>query len=215
MPIGVCTFRARLICVKIAGMSAAAPESDPIALYLRLAERARVEGIDTAPAALATAGGDGRPSVRIVLLRRVDARGFVFFTNYESRKGRELKENPRAALCQHWPTLEEQIRVEGPTERIDAAESDAYFAARPRESQLGAWASNQSGDLEGRHALEARFDEIERRFANQPVPRPPHWGGIRIIPERIEFWYGRSGRLHDRLLYTRAGTGWQTSWLFP
>lgn len=196
-------------------MSVVAPESDPIALYLRLAERARVEGIDTAPAALATADAAGRPSVRIVLLRRVDPRGFVFFTNYDSRKGRELAENPRASICQHWPTLEEQIRVEGPVERVDAAESDAYFAGRPRESQLGAWASMQSAELEGRPALEARLEEVEQRFANQAVPRPPHWGGIRIVPERIEFWYGRSGRLHDRLLYTRAGDTWQTSWLFP
>ena len=196
-------------------MSAVAPESDPIALYLRLAERARVEGIDTAPAAVATADASGHPSVRIVLLRQVDARGFVFFTNYESRKGRELAENPRASLCQHWPTLEEQIRVEGAAQRVTAAESDAYFAGRPRESQLGAWASDQSAALEGRPILEARLEDVERRFANQPVPRPPHWGGIRIIPERIEFWYGRLGRLHDRLLYTRTGDRWETSWLFP
>jgi pyridoxamine 5'-phosphate oxidase len=210
-----CTFRARQYCVKIAPMSAIAPESDPIALYLRLAERARVEGIDTAPAALATADAAGRPSVRIVLLRRVDERGFVFFTNYESRKGREMAENPRASLCQHWPTLEEQIRVDGPIERVTAAESDAYFAGRPRESQLGAWASRQSAELEGRPALEARLEEVEQRFADQPVTRPPYWGGIRIIPERIEFWYGRSGRLHDRLLYTRTAESWHTTWLFP
>jgi len=196
-------------------MSDVAPESDPIALYLRLAERARVEGIDTAPVALATADALGRPSVRVVLLRRVDTRGFVFFTNYESRKGRELAENPRASLCQHWPTLEEQIRVEGPTERVTAAESDAYFAGRPRDSQLGAWASDQSAGLEARTVLEARLDEVGHRFANQPVPRPPHWGGVRVVPDRIEFWYGRSGRLHDRLLYTRTDDGWATSWLFP
>jgi pyridoxamine 5'-phosphate oxidase len=201
--------------VKIAQMSAVAPESDPIALYLRLAERARVEGIDTAPAALATADAAARPSVRIVLLRLVDPRGFVFFTNYESRKGRELIQNPRASLCQHWPSLEEQIRVEGPVQRVDAAESDAYFAGRPRESQLGAWASLQSSELEGRHVLEARLEELEQQYANQPVPRPPHWGGFRIVPERIEFWYGRAGRLHERLLYTRAGDAWQTTWLFP
>ncbi|HET7698566.1 MAG TPA: pyridoxamine 5'-phosphate oxidase [Vicinamibacterales bacterium] len=196
-------------------MSTAAPEIDPIALYLRLAERARVEGLDTAPIALATADAAGRPSVRIVLLRGVDARGFVFFTNYESRKGRELKENPRASLCQYWPTLEEQIRIEGPIELIDAAESDAYFADRPRESQLGAWASQQSAQLEGRQMLDARLEEVEQRFAHGSVPRPPYWGGIRVIPERIEFWYGRSGRLHDRLLYTKAGGGWETSWLYP
>ena len=196
-------------------MSASETESDPIALYLRLVERARVEGIDTAPAALATADASGRPSVRIVLVRRVDERGFVFFTNYDSRKGRELAENPRASLCQHWPTLEEQVRVEGPVERVPPEESDAYFAGRPRDSQLGAWASDQSRDLEARSLLDARLKALEQRYHNQPVPRPPHWGGIRIVPERIEFWYGRTGRLHERLLFTRAANAWKTSWLFP
>ena len=196
-------------------MSAVAPESDPIALYLRLAERARMEGIDTTPAAVASADAAGRPSVRIVLVRHVDERGFVFYTNYESRKGRELIANPRAALCQHWPTLEEQIRVEGAIELVSPAESDAYFAGRPRDSQLGAWASRQSETLDARQTLDARLDEFEARFANQTVPRPPHWGGIRIVPEQIEFWYGRTGRLHDRLLYTRQGREWKTSWLFP
>lgn len=196
-------------------MFAPAAETDPIALYLRLAERAKVEGIDTAPAALGTADASGHPSVRIVLLRHVDARGFVFFTNYESRKGRELAANPHAALCQHWPTLEEQVRVEGPVKRIEAAESDAYFAGRPRDSQIGAWASLQSAELEGRSLLESRIREIEDRFAGQPVSRPPHWGGFRIVPERMEFWYGRAGRLHERMLYTRTPDGWQTSFLFP
>jgi pyridoxamine 5'-phosphate oxidase len=196
-------------------MFAPADETDPIALYLRLAERAKVEGIDTAPAALGTADASGHPSVRIVLVRQVDARGFVFFTNYESRKGRELAANPRAALCQHWPTLEEQVRVEGPVHRIDAPESDDYFAGRPRDSQLGAWASLQSAELDARSVLEDRLREIDERFAGQPVPRPPHWGGFRIVPERIEFWYGRVGRLHERMLYTRTPGGWQTSWLFP
>ena len=196
-------------------MSAPAAESDPIALYLRQAERARVEGIDTAPAALATAGASAHPSVRIVLLRRVDARGFAFFTNYESRKARELTANPRAALCQHWPGLEEQIRVEGAVERLDAAESDAYFAGRPRDSQLGAWASQQSRELEAREILESRLSEVEARFANQPVTRPPFWGGFRIVPDRIEFWYGRAGRLHERMLYTKTANAWKTTWLFP
>jgi pyridoxamine 5'-phosphate oxidase len=196
-------------------MSAVETESDPIALYLRLAERARVEGIDTAPAALATADAAGQPSVRIVLVRRVDQRGFVFFTNYHSRKGRELAENPRASLCQHWPTLEEQVRVEGATERIDDAESDAYFAGRPRDSQLGAWASDQSRVLEARALLDGRLKEMEQRFQNQPVPRPPHWGGYRIVPSRIEFWYGRAGRLHERLLFASTGDGWKASWLYP
>ena len=196
-------------------MSAPATESDPISLYLRLAERAKVEGIDTAPAALATADPSGHPSVRIVLVRHVDARGFVFFTNYESRKGREVAANPRAAICQHWPTLEEQVRVEGSVERIDPVESDAYFAGRPRDSQLGAWASEQSHELEARSVLETRIREVEERFAGQPVVRPPFWGGFRIVPNRIEFWYGRAGRLHERLLYTRTPDAWKTSWLFP
>jgi pyridoxamine 5'-phosphate oxidase len=196
-------------------MSAAATENDPIALYLRLAERARVEGIDTAPAALGTADVSGRPSVRIVLLRRVDPRGFVFFTNYESRKAHAIAENPAAALCQHWPALEQQVRIEGAVERADAAESDTYFAGRPRDSQLGAWASEQSRELADRAVLETRLREVEARFAGQPVPRPPFWGGFRIVPDRIEFWYGRAGRLHERTLYTRNASGWTSSWLFP
>ena len=210
-----CTFRARQYCVKIGQMYPPAAETDPIALYLRLAERARMEGIDTTPAALGTSDASGHPSVRIVLLRHVDARGFVFFTNYESRKGRDLTANPQAALCQHWPTLEEQIRVEGTVERIAPAESDAYFAGRPRDSQLGAWASQQSGELEARSVLETRLREVEERFADQQVPRPPFWGGFRIVPRRIEFWYGRTGRLHERMLYTKTPDAWQTSWLFP
>jgi pyridoxamine 5'-phosphate oxidase len=201
--------------VKIARMCSAAAESDPIALYLRLAERARVEGIDTAPAALGTADASGRPAVRIVLVRQVDARGFVFFTNYGSRKGRALAENPAAALCQHWPTLEQQVRVEGLAERVGDAESDAYFAARPRESQLGAWASEQSRDLESREVLEERLRAVEERFAGQTVSRPPFWGGFRIVPDRIEFWYGRAGRLHERRLYTRSAAVWTAGWLFP
>ena len=142
---------------------------------------------------VATADPSGRPSVRILLLRGVDARGFVFYTNYESRKAQELTTNPRAALCQHWPTLEEQIRVEGRVERVGVEESDAYFAGRPRESQIGAWASEQSRPLEAREVLEARIREVESRFAGGAVNRPPFWGGFRVVPETIEFWYGRHG----------------------
>lgn len=192
-----------------------AAEHDPIDRYLRAANRARQEGIDTAPGALGTADAHGRPSVRIVLLRHVDERGFVFFTSYGSQKAREMTENPRAALCQHWPTLEEQIRIEGTVEVVDPAASDLYFSGRPRESQLGAWASDQSQVMESRDILEARYAEVEMRFAGRPVPRPPFWGGFRIVPEQIEFWYGRAGRLHERLLFTRTAGGWQTGWLFP
>lgn len=188
---------------------------DPIERYLAAAARARKDGVDTAPAALATADASRHPSVRIVLLRHVDPRGFVFFTNYGSRKARELAENPRAALCQHWPTIEEQIRVEGTVEIIDPAESDAYFAGRPRESQLGAWASDQSQDLESRSILEARYKDVEARFDGRPVTRPPFWGGFRVAPELMEFWYGRAGRLHERLVYRKTGTAWMTRWVYP
>ncbi len=188
---------------------------DPIERYLRASERARQEGIDTAPAALGTADATARPSVRIVLIRQVDTRGFVFYTNYGSRKARELAGNPQAALCQHWPTLEEQIRVEGSIERVSEAESDVYFAGRPRESQIGAWASDQSQEMTSREILDTRYVEVEARFAGRSVERPPFWGGLRIVPDRIEFWYGRAGRLHERLLYTRTASGWSTSWLYP
>lgn len=210
-----CTFHARGVCVKIRGMFVPDPTKDPVEQYLEAAERARGAGIDTAPIALATADSTGCPSVRIVLLRGVDARGFVFYTNYGSRKARELTANPRASLCQHWPAIEEQIRIEGTVELADPAESDRYFAGRPRDSQVGAWASDQSADLPSREVLETRLQEIERRFEGRPVPRPPFWGGFRLIPTRLEFWYGRPGRLHDRLLYRRAGATWATSWLFP
>ena len=189
--------------------------SNPVEQYVRAATRARDAGVDTAPAALGTADSSGRPSVRIVLIRQVDDRGFVFFTNYASRKAADLTVNPRAALCQHWPSLEEQIRVEGSVAVVDPVESDAYFAGRPRESQIGAWASDQSAELESRALLEARYKEIEARFADAAVPRPPFWGGIRIVPDIMEFWYGRPGRLHERLLYEQSSGRWRTRWLYP
>jgi pyridoxamine 5'-phosphate oxidase len=196
-------------------MFAAESQTDPIERYLAAVERARQQGVDTVPAALATADKAAHPSVRIVLVRGVDQRGFVFFTNYESRKARELAANPHAALCQHWPSLEEQIRIEGTVERVTPEESDAYFAGRPRESQIGAWASQQSQPLESRNSLETRIRDVDARFAGGSVSRPPFWGGFRIVPRAIEFWYGRAGRLHERLLYTKQGHAWTSGWLFP
>jgi pyridoxamine 5'-phosphate oxidase len=189
--------------------------ADPIVEYIRAAARAEERGVDTAPAALGTADLTGRPAVRVVLIRHVDDRGFVFHTNYNSRKGTELAGNPYAALCIHWPSLEEQIRIEGRVERLPAEESDAYFDARPRGSQIGAWASEQSADLPSRAALDARMREIEARFEGRPVPRPPHWGGLRVVPDRVEFWYGRPDRLHDRVLYVKSAGIWTTSRLYP
>ncbi len=189
--------------------------ANPITEFLDAAERARAHQVDTAPAALATADRAGRPSVRMVLLRGVDERGFVFFTNYNSRKGRELDANPEAALCFHWVALDEQIRVEGPVERLGAAESDEYFASRPRGSQLGAWASDQSAPLPSRETLETKYREVEARFDTRAIDRPPFWGGYRLIPRAIEFWYGRPDRLHDRVLYTRDDGDWTITRLYP
>jgi pyridoxamine 5'-phosphate oxidase len=189
--------------------------ADPITEFLNALERARAHQVDTAPASLATADASGRPSVRIVLVRGADARGFVFFTNYDSRKGRELDANPRASLCFYWPTLDEQIRIEGNIERVAGDESDAYFVSRPRGSQLGAWASQQSGVLPSRETLEERYREIERRYEGQSVPRPPFWGGYRLTPTQIEFWYGRPDRLHDRIVYIRRGDRWEIERLYP
>ena len=165
---------------------------------------------------LATCTNDGRPSARIVLLRGLDERGFAFFTNYESRKARELDNNPYAALVFFWHDLERQVRVEGRVERVSADESDVYFHGRPASSRIGAWASPQSQVIPSRESLEVRFGDQENRFADEAIPRPPHWGGYRLVPESIEFWQGRPGRLHDRLRYSRHQQGdWLIERLAP
>ena len=188
---------------------------DPIARFHDVQARAAAASPhDATAAALATADARGRPSVRIVLVKEVDARGFVFFTNRESRKGRELAETPFAALCFHWPAVQEQVRVEGAVLAIPDAESDAYFATRPRESRLSAWASRQSAPLTSRAALEAAVREVEARFPGD-VPRPAFWGGYRIAPEWIEFWKSGAARLHLRERYERRGGGWTVTLLQP
>ena len=188
---------------------------NPITEFLSAVERAGARGVDTAPVALATADASGRPSVRMVLLRGADEHGFVFHSNYTSRKARDLTENPHAAICVHWPAIEEQIRIEGTVEQLDDRASDDYFASRPRGSQIGAWASRQSETLDSRETLEEEYRAVEQRFHGGPVPRPPFWGGFRLIPERIEFWFGRADRLHDRLLYLREGDQWRVERLYP
>lgn len=194
-------------------MSAAA---DPIERFRERFDAARrQEPADPTAAALATATVDGRPSVRIVLVKEVDERGFRFYTNLGSRKAHELAANPRAALCFHWPTLGEQVRAEGPVSALEAAESDAYFASRPRAAQLGAWASRQSESLAGRGELLRRVAAITARHPFGAVPRPPFWGGFRLLPERMEFWRAGEYRLHDRDLYRRVDGGWSVELLYP
>lgn len=191
-------------------------ERDPIERFREAFERASVsESFDASRAALATADARGRPSVRFVLVKHFDARGFVFYTHEESRKGREIADNPYAALSFHWESVGEQVRIEGPVKRVSDAEADAYFESRPRGSQVGAWASAQSQTIASRAELERRVEEIAARYGDGKIPRPPTWGGFRIAPTAIEFWYNRDDRLHDRVLYVRAGEGYVRSLLSP
>jgi len=191
--------------------------TDPFALFdAWFAEAQASEPNDPEAMALATAAADGQPSVRMVLLKGHDERGFTFHTNFDSRKGAELEANTQAALLFHWKTLRRQVRIEGKVEPVSEAEADAYFATRSRGSQLSAWASDQSRPLASREAFEARYAEVTSRFEGGEVPRPPRWGGLRVVPERIEFWADRAFRMHERRLFVRDDAGgWSEGLLFP
>lgn len=190
--------------------------TDPSALFDQWFAEARASEINDPEAmALATADRNCRPSVRMVLLKGHGPDGFVFYTNDESSKGEQLAGNPQAALLLHWKSLRRQVRIEGAVERVATAEADAYFASRARDSQLGAWVSDQSRPLDRRETFEQRFEEAKQRFEGLEVPRPPHWGGYRVIPERIEFWSDRPYRLHERRLFVRDGGEWHEGLLYP
>jgi pyridoxamine 5'-phosphate oxidase len=190
--------------------------SEPVSMVRRWLDEAEADGIRLPNAiALATAAADGRPSVRHVLLRGIDDRGFVFYTNHGSRKGVELAENPRVAFSIYWRELDRQVSVTGDVERVSDEESDVYFATRPREARLGAWASRQSSELPSRAELLERYDAFDARYPGDDVPRPPFWGGYRIRPLTVEFWQGRLHRLHDRFRYGRDGDGWTIRRLAP
>jgi pyridoxamine 5'-phosphate oxidase len=192
------------------------PAAEPFDRFKVLFEQAKVsQPKDPNACVLASVDEHGRPSARVVLLKDVDARGFVVYTNQQSRKGRELIGSGVAALCFYWPSLDQQVRIEGAVEEVDAKEADTYFATRPRISQLGAWASLQSQPLASRAALELRLAEVQKKYDGQEVPRPPHWGGFRLVPDRIEFWKAGEFRLHHREEYRRDPSGWEKGLLFP
>ncbi|MBI3515254.1 MAG: pyridoxamine 5'-phosphate oxidase [Proteobacteria bacterium] len=192
------------------------PITDPFERFAAwFAEAKQAEPNDAEAMTLASASPAGRPSARLVLLKAFDRAGFVFYTNLESRKSLELVANPRAALCFHWKSLRRQVRIEGVTTMVEAADADAYFASRAYGSQIGAWASLQSRRLDARATLERRVAEFSAKYPEGTVPRPPDWSGFRLAPERIEFWRDMPFRLHERLLFTRSGTGWATEWLYP
>jgi pyridoxamine 5'-phosphate oxidase len=190
--------------------------TDPFQLFDEWLAEARVsEPNEPEAMTVATTGADGQPSARMVLLKAHGPEGFAFYTHEQSAKGLDLAENPRAALLFHWKSLCRQVRIEGGVERVSDAEAHAYFASRARDSQLGAWASDQSRPLDSRATFEQRFDQAKARFEGQEVPRPPTWGGYRVVPERVEFWSARPHRLHERRLFTRAADGWTEGLLYP
>ena len=190
-------------------------EIEPLAPFARWFVKAAASEPDAETMVLATSTADGQPSARAVLLKGFDERGFVFYTNLESRKSEELTQNPRTALCFYWKSQRRQVRIEGRVGPVSAAEADAYFASRARDSRIGAWASQQSRPLESRQVLDQRVDEVMWRFADVEVPRPPFWSGYRVVPDRIEFWQERPSRLHDRWLFVREDGGWRRQRLFP
>lgn len=200
----------------LGGLSESDMARDPVRQFGRwfaFAKRARMYQANAF--SLATAAADGAPSSRMLLLKGFDERGFVFYTNYESRKGGEAAANPRAAMLFFWSELHRQVRIEGTMDRVSPEESDRYFHSRPHASQVGAWASAQSTVLSGREALEKRFSDFDRQYAGRDVPRPSYWGGFRLTPSRVEFWQGRAHRLHDRLVYLPDGAGWKIERLSP
>jgi pyridoxamine 5'-phosphate oxidase len=189
---------------------------DPFILFNQwYAEARELEPSDPNAMALATTGSDGRPSVRMVLLKGVDGGGFVFYTNFDSRKGQEILSRGVAALCFHWKSLKRQVRIEGSVDRVSETEADAYFATRPRDSQIAAWASLQSQPMQDRFDLERRFAQFSQKYEGSPVPRPPHWSGFRVVPDAMEFWLDRPYRLHERVLFSRHGEDWTSVRLYP
>jgi pyridoxamine 5'-phosphate oxidase len=191
--------------------------SDALGRFRTLLERAKADTsiLEPTAVALATVAPDGRPTLRIVLLKHFDARGFVFYTNKQSHKGRDLGQEPRAALCFHWQPLLEQVRVEGVTESVSDAEADAYWASRKRISQIGAWASQQSEEMPDKDTLHREFTRFEMQFEGKPVPRPSHWSGFRLVPNLMEFWSSKEGRLHERERYLLGDVGWRHTWMYP
>ena len=190
--------------------------TDPIVIFRDWYQEAINTGItDPSIMTLATVDGEGNPAARIVLLKSFDENGFVFYTNYQSRKGTDLEKNPRAALVLHWRETGRQVRIEGITKKVQASASDRYFESRPRGSQLGAWASEQSREIPSKAHLDESLKRWESEFRNQPVPRPPYWGGYRVIPDKIEFWSDRENRMHERMLFEKTDQGWVFKRLAP